>query len=130
MQDLESLQNDFYGRFVVKNCKLVDFKKHPETWKAELESSVKKKQLFEDILQDGKSENKKTQPKKSGKKDQNNNNKDEDEAELDDIFAKPKQENEFDEKNDAPGKVNFNNKKRKAKSEDNKSSFNKKQRNH
>ena len=46
----DELKDDYYGRFVLRNCQIDTFKRKQGVWKEAQETSSKTKQLFGDIL--------------------------------------------------------------------------------
>lgn len=48
----EKLQNNTYGRMVLRNCRVNEFKKKRERWESEESVVEKRKRIFADILED------------------------------------------------------------------------------
>ena len=46
----DKLKEDYYGRFVLRNCHIDTFKRKQGAWQEAQEATSKTKQLFEDIL--------------------------------------------------------------------------------
>ena len=46
----DELKDDYYGRFVLRNCQIDTFKRKQGVWQEAQETSSKTKQLFGDIL--------------------------------------------------------------------------------
>ena len=52
LQDYNNLVNDFYGRFIVRNCRLDRFRTAREDWREKLEGLERKKDMFKEFLND------------------------------------------------------------------------------
>jgi hypothetical protein len=47
-----SIKNDFYGKFVWRNCGLEEFEKREGEWIGKMKKKEKKKRMFDDIIYD------------------------------------------------------------------------------
>lgn len=50
----EELTGDFYGHIVLRNCNIVHYKKKQDVWRIGERAAERKRNLFEDIIGDGK----------------------------------------------------------------------------
>ena len=103
---IDNLLADNNGKFVILNCKILQFKAKKETWLQNEEQNDKKRKLFADIVEedagqnvDLTSTNKSKKKKKKKEEDTEEDNKVEDE--VDELFSKTKERSHSNENKSA-----------------------------